>query len=424
MKILYYDSSVNLCLEDVKLSNISNQFPTPFYVYSKADIQQNCNQILEYINEFDLTPCYALKANYNPEILRIIKNMGFGADVVSGGELYFALKRGIPPGQIVFAGVGKTKDEIEYAINSNIHSLNVESEGELNLINEISSRLEKKVKIAVRVNPDIDPKTHPYISTGLHTNKFGVPKDQAINLFKKSLEMKWVSAEGIHVHIGSQITSSDPYLETANFLEIMVNELSQIGQQITFLDLGGGIGINYTNQLDGNDRTYIKSILPKILNKLKKLKLKIYVELGRSIIGSAGLLITKVINIKENKNKKFIIVDAAMNNLIRPSLYQAFHQILPLKQSKDNTSEKVDLVGPVCETGDFFARDRELPKLKAGDYLAITGAGAYGQSLSSNYNLRPSIAELLIHNSDIKIIKEQESIEDIANKFSWNQNGS
>ena len=396
MKILYYEDN-NLHIENISIAKICKNVKTPFYLYSENDILQNCQSILNHSKKTGLTPCYALKANYNPSILKTIKNTGFGADVVSGGELYFALKAGFEPDKIVFAGVGKTEEEIEYAIKSNIHSINIESESELNLVNNVANRLKKNIKVAIRINPDIDPQTHPYISTGLHYNKFGVSKEIALNLFKKSKELSFVSAEGIHVHIGSQITSVTPYIDTAKILLDFVKKVQHLGIELTFLDLGGGIGINYKNQLsiDGNERVFINKILPGILQELKSTRLKLYMELGRSVIGSAGLLITKVIHVKKTANKKFIIVDAAMNNLIRPSLYQANHQILPVVKNDTNSNQLVDIVGPVCETSDFLAKDRELPELKQGDFIAITGAGAYGQALASNYNLRPVIAELL-----------------------------
>ena len=422
MKILYFKKDSNLIFENIPISKICHEIETPYYLYSKNDILQNCESIIRHGEKVGLTPCYALKANYNPSILKIIKDTGFGADVVSGGELYFALKAGFSPEKIVFAGVGKTEEEIEYAINSNIHSINIESESELNLVSDVATRLKKKIRIAIRINPDIDPQTHPYISTGLHFNKFGVAKSIALSLFKRSKDMPFVSAEGLHVHIGSQITSITPYLDTVKILKGFINELKQIGINITFIDLGGGIGINYDNQLsDGdNQRNYIDRILPGVLKELESTKLKLYIELGRSVIGSAGLLITKVIHVKETENKKFIIVDAAMNNLIRPSLYQANHQILPIEKSDNRKKEIVDIVGPVCETSDFLAKDRELPVLKQGDYLAITGAGAYGQALASNYNLRPVIAEILVSGSNYKIIKKCDSIEDLAARFDWN----
>jgi diaminopimelate decarboxylase len=422
MKILYFDINEKLNFENISITKICHEIETPFYLYSNGDIKQNCESILRYGKKIGLMPCYALKANYNPKILKTIRESGFGADVVSGGELYFALKAGFPSEQIVFAGVGKTKEEIEYAINSNIHSINIESESELNLINDVSRKLKKKIKIAIRINPDIDPQTHPYISTGLRYNKFGVAKNIALNLFKQSKNMPFISAEGLHVHIGSQITSVTPYIDTIKILKEFINEIQQVGIYLTFLDLGGGIGINYENQLseENNERNYINHILPGILNELESTQLKLFIELGRSVVGSAGLLITKVIHVKETENKKFIIVDAAMNNLIRPSLYQANHQILPIEKSKNSKKEIVDIVGPVCETSDFLAKDRELPVLKRGDYLAITGAGAYGQVLASNYNLRPIISEIMVDGSNYKIIRQRESVKNIAEQFDWN----
>lgn len=421
MKILHYKEN-NLNLENISISEICENVKTPFYLYSENDILYNCESILRHGEKVGLTPCYALKANYNASILKTIKNTGLGADVVSGGELYFALKAGFEPDKIVFAGVGKTKEEIEYAIQSNIHSINIESESELNLVNEVANNLKKNIKIAIRINPDIDPQTHPYISTGLHYNKFGVAKDIALRLFKQSKDMTYISAEGLHVHIGSQITSITPFIDTAKILKDFVKEINKIGRTITFLDLGGGIGINYNNQLstEGNERVYINRILPGLLEELKTTNLKLYIELGRSVIGSAGLLITKVIHVKETAHKKFIIVDAAMNNLIRPSLYQAEHQILPIVKYEDSKKETVDIVGPVCESSDFLARERELPVLKQGELIAITGAGAYGQALASNYNLRPVISEIMVNDKTFRTIRESETVEILSGRFDWN----
>jgi diaminopimelate decarboxylase len=422
MKILHFDENNQLTFENTAISEICKEIETPFYLYSENDILQNCQSIINHGKITGLTPCYALKANYNPSILKIIKDSGFGADVVSGGELYFALKAGFAPDKIVFAGVGKTEEEIEYAINSNIHSVNIESESELNLIDAVTKRLKKNIKIAIRINPDIDPQTHPYISTGLHFNKFGVAKNTALKLFEKSKDMPYIAAEGLHVHIGSQITSVTPYIDTVKILKDFVNQLHGIGIDLKFLDLGGGIGINYENQLSetNNPRTYIDDILPKVLQELESIGLKLYIELGRSVIGSAGLLITKVIHVKETEKKKFIITDAAMNNLIRPSLYQAHHQILPIVNNGTGEKELVDIVGPVCETSDFLAKDRELQILSQGDFIAVTGAGAYGQALASNYNLRPVIAEILVNKVKYKIIRQRETMDELAERFDWN----
>ena len=274
--------------------------------------------------------------------------------------------------------------------------------------------------VAFRVNPDINPQTHPYISTGIHSSKFGIPHELAMDLFERAAAHPYIAPNGIHVHIGSQIEQEDPYLETVEFLLKMKAELEAKNISISFLDLGGGIGINYKNQLDENRNqlTYLNFILPKMLKPFEGMKVKLLIELGRSIIGSAGFLITKVIYVKQTPKKKFIIVDAAMNNLLRPSLYQAWHQILPLVHHS-GPLEKVDIVGPVCETSDFLARDREMPEIKEGDYLVVTGAGAYGQALSSVYNLRPTVPEYLIRDEQVDIIFKGESIDALAKKFDW-----
>jgi diaminopimelate decarboxylase len=407
-------------LEAISLSTLCSQFQTPFFVYSANEIKRNCSEVLCMTEGYDILPCYALKANYNPAIIKLIHNMGFGADVVSGGELYFALKCGIPVNKIVFAGVGKTVQEIEKAVDLGICSLNIESDEELRVIDKIVQRKNKSINIAVRVNPDIDSKTHPYISTGMHENKFGVSKEKAIELYEKTMTSKYVIPNGIHVHIGSQISMLEPYMQTTDFILDMLKDLSKRGLDIKIVDLGGGIGINYQQQLDTKEtqRTYIKKILPKFLKPFKNYDIKLVIELGRALVGSAGLLITKVLYIKETPIKKFVIVDAAMNNLIRPSLYQAYHQILPLTLNS-NKNESVDVVGPICETSDYFAKDRTLPELKVGDFLAVSACGAYGQVLSSNYNLRPSISEYLISGDKLDTIYDGESIEAIASKYSW-----
>ena len=419
MKHLYYNSENILYLEKTDLLNVAHNSMTPFYIYGQSEIEKNCQEVISIAGNLEFTPCFALKANYNPHIIHLIHQKGFGADVVSGGELYFALQAGIPADKIVFAGVGKTDEEIIMAIEAGIHSIIIESESEFKVVKKYAEKLNKKTVISIRVNPDIDANTHPYISTGLHSNKFGVDQGRAVILFQKAAESTHIIPAGIHVHIGSQIDQVDPYLQTVKFLKQLTQQLSSKGIQINFIDLGGGIGIDYQNQLnpDGIPRTYINQILPDLLDPLRNFGKKILIELGRSIVGTAGLLITKVLYIKETPLKKFIIVDAAMNNLIRPSLYQAFHQIIPLKRST-NSKETVDIVGPVCETSDFFARDREMEKINEGDYLAITGSGAYGQSLASNYNLRPLITEYLVKDDHLSTIFKGETIHSIADKFS------
>jgi len=420
MKILYYNTSGHLFFEMVDVKSLVSKFPTPFYIYSKNEIERNCREIISHGHSLDFLPCYALKANYNPALLTIIKQMGFGADVVSGGELYFAKKVGIPAEKIVFAGVGKSRKEIEASIKDEIHSLNIESESELKSVAIIAEKLKKKIVISIRVNPDIDAGAHPYISTGLLSSKFGVDKETAISLYKQAAQYPYIEPSGVHVHIGSQISTAQPYIETVDFIEQLIEDLAKLNIQIKYIDLGGGIGIDYENQLnqEGIPITYINDILPILFEPLRKHHLKVLVELGRSVIGSAGLLISKIQYIKETSQKKFYIVDAAMNNLIRPSLYNAHHQIIPLAKSYAG-SELVDVVGPVCESSDFLARERSLPILKEGDYIAITGAGAYGQSLASNYNLRPKIAEYLIEGNQVETIFKGEILDDIADKFNF-----
>ncbi len=422
MNILYYNENNFLSLEKTDLSEFSNTVETPFYIYSSEEIRRNCETVLERSGPFDLFPCYAVKANYNPAILKIVLEKGFGADVVSSGELYFALKAGFSPEKIMFAGVGKTEAEMRYAIEQGIHSLNIESESELKLLVKIAGemKLTDPVRAALRVNPDVDPQTHPYISTGLKSNKFGIAGDKAFDLFLNYRRNQNLSLSGIHVHIGSQISSPEPYLETAAYLHKFVMDLRKKNVEIEFLDLGGGIGINYEQQIDGSgtDKTYLNNILNPFLEKLKELQIPLFIELGRSLVGSAGLLVTKILYIKKTPHKTFYIVDAGMNNLIRPSLYDAHHQIIPLHKT-DSREIKVDVVGPVCESSDFLAKDRLLPELKEGDYLAVTGAGAYGQVQSSNYNLRPIIAEYLIEKEEIKTIHRRQRIEDIAAQYTW-----
>jgi diaminopimelate decarboxylase len=420
MPILHYNNDGMLCLEDIVLADACSDIETPFYIYSANEIRHNCQQLLTVAKGYDLLPCYALKANYNPSIIKLIQQQGFGADVVSGGELQFALKCGIAPRKIVFAGVGKTKKEIEKAIQTGIHSLNIESESELNLVANIAGKLKTRVAIAIRINPDIDAETHPYISTGLHENKFGVDRKSALNMYDIVQQNPYLDAAGIHVHLGSQIQSVEPYLETAQFILSVLDELKKKDILIKFIDLGGGIGIHYDNLLDESDseRTLILEILPSLLKTLAETDCEIIVELGRAIVGSAGLLVSEVLYKKQTPQKHFVIVDAAMNNLIRPSLYQAFHQILALNNHSKMT-EVVDVVGPVCETGDYLAKNRKLPVLSEGDYIAITGAGAYGQVLSSNYNLRPRIAEYLVDGSNMSQIYSGESTESLMDQFRW-----
>ncbi|MCD6374340.1 MAG: diaminopimelate decarboxylase [Caldisericaceae bacterium] len=414
----FYYQDRYLFSEKVNLLEFASQNKTPFYLYSQSKIEENCKLVLEAGKSLDFLPCFALKANYNPAILKLIQSLGFGADVVSGGELQFALKAGFSAEKIVFAGVGKTAEEIELAISTGIHSINIESVEEFELVKKIAHQLRKNIAIAFRINPDIEAPTHDYIATGKHINKFGILLSDALRLYRNAADDQWLNPIGLHVHIGSQILKVEPFLKTADYLLESIENLKARGLPISALDLGGGIGIDYSENIFSLPRWPLKEILPAFLQKFKGQNLKIMLELGRAIVGDAGLLITKVLYRKQTPLKKFIIVDAAMNNLLRPSLYNAYHPIVPL-QISEKEKEVVDVVGPVCESGDFLAQNRELQAVEAGDYLAIGGTGAYGQALASNYNLRPMIPEYMVKEEQTKTIFKGETIEQIANKYEW-----
>ena len=413
----YYRNDV-LFAENVNLKELAAEVGTPFYLYSQKRIEDNCKLVLKAGQGLDFLPCFALKANYNPAILKLIRSLGFGADVVSGGELQFALKAGFTADKIVFAGVGKTAKEIELAINTGIHSINIESVEEFESVKSLANQLKKNVSVAFRINPDIEAPTHDYIATGKHINKFGIPLKDALPLYEQAANDQWLNPIGLHVHIGSQILDVQPFLETADYLIETVNMLRHKGLPLSTLDLGGGIGIDYSENMFVKPDWPLQKILPAFLKKFSGLNVKLVAELGRAIIGDAGLLITRVLYRKQTPLKKFVIVDAAMNNLLRPSLYKAYHPIVPVQKTNEQ-NETVDIVGPVCESGDFFAQNRTLQPVKQGDFLAIGGAGAYGQALASNYNLRPLIPEFLVSGKQVKTIFKGESIEQIAQKYEW-----
>lgn len=397
-----------LCAEDVPLDLLARRYKTPLYVYSKKTIERH---YLTYRNAFryiDHIICFAVKANPNIHILRLLSKFGCGADIVSGGELYLALKAGIKPEKIVYTGVGKTDYEIRYAIGENILMFNIESEEELRQIDKIAGDVKKLARIGLRVNPEVDAKTHPYISTGLRKYKFGIPVEDALDLYLLASKLKNVEILGIHSHIGSQITEVEPFIQAISNLLELIEILRGRGINIRYLDVGGGLGIKYKDE---------EAPLPSDLSRnLKRLLvnrgLKIILEPGRSIIGNAGVLLTKVLYIKKS-NKFFIIVDAGMNDLIRPTLYQAYHQILPVEKSHSERTMFGDVVGPICESGDYLAKDRELPDVKRGDLLAVMSTGAYGYSMSSNYNSRPRAAEVLVSRERVKIIRRRETYQDL-----------
>jgi diaminopimelate decarboxylase len=335
-------------------------------------------------------------------------HLGGGADVVSGGELYRALYAGISPSKIVYSGVGKKGDEIEYALEANILMFNVESSEELSLINRIAGRMKKKARIALRVNPDIDPRTHPYIATGLRENKFGINIHHAVKEYARAQKLKNIEITGIDCHIGSQIVEVSPFLEALKRVKELMAELNKMKITIQYLDLGGGLGITYDQEEPPHPRDYAESLM----KELKGLQVTLILEPGRVIVGNAGILVTQVLYTKKSNRKNFVIVDAGMNDLIRPSLYGAYQKIQPVIKAK-RKSIVADIVGPICESGDFFAKDRKIQMLKAHELIAVMGAGAYGFSMSSNYNSRPRIAEVLADKNRFSIIRERECYDDL-----------
>ncbi len=395
-----------LYCEEVSIKSLAEKYKTPVYVYSKKAILDKINQYKKAFASYDTLICYAVKANPNLSILKIMAENDIGCDIVSGGELYKAKKAGIPSNKIVYAGVGKTDFEIEYAIRENILSFNIESEMELDVINEIAGKLGKKARISVRVNPDVDPNTHPYISTGMKKSKFGIDIDQAHYIYEKAAKLKNIEVTGIHCHIGSQIMQINPYIEAIEKTANLVQELKKKGIDLKYFDIGGGLGIKYKPEdKPPTPEEFAKAILPIV----KKTELKLIIEPGRSMIGEAGILVTQVIFLKDKKEKHFIIVDTGMNDLVRPAMYNAYHHIISVTEKKEKV--KADVVGPICETGDFLALDREVENVKRGDYLAVMSAGAYGSSMSSNYNVRPRAMEVLVDKNKISVIRERETYE-------------
>ncbi|HEA46971.1 MAG TPA: diaminopimelate decarboxylase [bacterium] len=402
-----------LCCEKVRIEDVAKKVGTPFYLYSQRSIIDNYRAFDKAFKEIDHLICYSCKANSNLSICRLLKEQGAGADVVSGGELYKALKIGVEPKRIVFSGVGKTREEIEYALKNNILMLNVESIPELELTDEIAGRLKKKAPIALRINPDIDPNTHPHISTGLAKSKFGIEISRAKEVYKKAKELENIEVLGIHMHIGSQITELEPFVDSLGKIVELIKELEKEGIELRYLDIGGGLGISYKK---GEKTPTPKEFAKKLLSLIKGLKYRIILEPGRAIIGDVGILVTKVLYVKKTSKKNFVIVDVAMNDLIRPSLYDAYHEIIPIGKSKVQSPKSkvmVDVVGPVCESGDYLAKDRELAEVKSGDLLAILDAGAYGFSMSSNYNARPKVAEILVEKDKYCIIRKREGYKDL-----------
>ncbi len=397
----------HLYCEDVSIKEIAEKIGTPTFVYSSATINHHMALFEEAFQDYPHLFCYSMKANPNLSVLAIMVKRGWGVDIVSGGELFRALKAGIDPKKIVYAGVGKTEKEIGEAIDAGIFLINVESEEELQTINKIGRKKEKEVSVALRINPEIEPETHQHIATGKKGTKFGLSFEQARNIFSKSQEMGNIKIKGLHMHIGSQIISIKPYEEALNKMADFIEELKRNNISIQWLNIGGGMGIIYKEETPPAPSEFAQRILPIA----RKTECKLIIEPGRFIVGNAGILVSKVLRVKKREDKNFIIVDAGMDNLIRVALYDAHHEILPEEQKEGTIN--ADVVGPVCESGDFFAKNRLIPPFKEGDYLAIASAGAYSFSMSSNYNSRPRAAEVLVDNSRCYLIRRRESYLDL-----------
>lgn len=395
----------SLYLEGLSLQELAQKYGTPLYVYSASYIRDKARAYKEAFKDADFH--YAIKANGNLSIIKLLKEEGFGADVVSGGELRKALKAGITPDKIVYAGVGKTVDELKMAIEVNIKMFNVESVMELEVLNELAGSMGKKANIAIRVNPDVDPKTHPYISTGMKKSKFGVDIKTAKQEYLYAKSLKNLNIVGIHCHIGSQLLDTSPYIEAAEKVRDLYFDLIKEGIEIKYIDIGGGLGIKYKPE---ESEPHPKDLADAVLPIFKDVDAKLCLEPGRSMVGNGGILITEVQFLKDKGHKHFVIVDAGMNDLIRPSIYGAYHHIVPVKY-KYQDYIKTDIVGPICETGDFLAQDREIQRVDRGDYLAVLSAGAYGFAMSSHYNIRPRAAEVLVDNKKERLIRSRETYE-------------
>lgn len=399
-----------LFCEETDLAEVARKYGTPAYVYSKAGIAANYHKVDAAFAAAPHLVCYALKANANPVLLQMMAQLGAGADVVSGGELAQALAAGFPAQRIVFASVGKTDAEIRFALRSGILALNVESREELEVTAQLAAEMGAVAPIALRINPDIDIEGHPYLTTGKSANKFGIELAEAREAYLWAAEQKSLKIVGVHCHIGSMIKKADPYLRMAETLAEFVTDLGQAGIHFEHVDLGGGFGVDYTRVLAEQGSPWMldpELVARQVIPVLKPLGCEILLEPGRSIVGPNGILLSQVLYRKETKGKKFLVVDAAMSDLIRPSLYGAYHAVLPL-QTGTTELESVDVVGAICESGDFLAKDRELERMQRGDYLAVMTAGAYGYTLSSNYNARPRPVEVLIDGSRHEVIRDRE----------------
>ena len=400
--------------EDVRIEDIAAQVGTPFYLYSSATLQRHFTAFESGFEGMAHQTCFAVKACSNIAILNLFAKLGGGADIVSGGELFRALKAGVDPKKIIYSGVGKTKKELREALQADILMFNVESPQELDRLNAVAAELNSTARIAFRINPDVDPKTHAYISTGLAKNKFGIPVAEAAQEYLRAKAMPNIEIVGVSCHIGSQLTQVEPFIEALRKVKAFIAKLEQESIQIKYLDIGGGIGIPYEDEQPPHPVDYAAAVRAELVG----MDCTLILEPGRVLVGNAGVLVTEVQYTKVNrggeKEKRFIIVDAAMNDLARPSLYGAYHEILPVREpAQDSQAQQADVVGPICESGDFLAKDRLLPDVRPGELLAVMSSGAYGFSMSSTYNSRPKAAEVLVSDSSFQVIRQREGYEDL-----------
>ena len=400
-----------LYCEDLKVQDLAERFGTPLYIYSYHTLIDHFMKLKTAFRQINPLICYSVKANSNLAILKALVDKGAGLDIVSGGELFRAIKVDCPTHKIVYASVGKTDSEIGEAVKRRILFFNVESLAELGNINRICRNLDKVANVAIRINPDVEPKTHKFITTGKLTNKFGIDFTAAESIFRKRSIFSHLNIKGLHIHIGSQITESAPYVAAITKITGFINRLKKKGIDLEYLNIGGGLGIIYDKENPQTAQKFAQKILPLLI----KTGLKIILEPGRFIIGNAGILVTEVLYIKAGPKKKFVIVDAGMSDLIRPALYDAYHQVLLANtEHRAARAERVDIVGPICESADFFAKGRKMPKVKEGDYLAVMSAGAYGFSMSSNYNSRVRAAEVLVVKDKVFLVRVRETHDDLV----------
>ncbi len=396
--------------EGVSLRRLAEQFGTPLYVYSRSHILGQFTALDDALAGWDHLVCYAMKANSNLAVLRALADRGAGFDIVSAGELYRVVRAGGDPTRCVFSGVGKTREEIEYALQLGIDCFNIESEPELQLINAVARRRGTRAPVALRVNPHVDPETHHYISTGKEESKFGISIERALRVYREARRLPGIEIRGVQMHIGSQITKTAPYvLAIRKMLPLVAQVQALAPDTLRSFDIGGGLGIRYRNETPPTARQFVTAVLPL----LKRAGLRILMEPGRFIVGNGGVLVTRVVHVKQTPVKTFVITDGAMNDLIRPALYGSYHEIVPVRK-RQRKRLKADVVGPVCESGDFFAEGRRLPAVESGELVAVMSAGAYGMAMASNYNARPRAAEVLVAGKRYELVRRRESLKDLV----------